>query len=167
MSSKKNEYFQDTYFDFVFALNIDCGYTLEPPRRCGFIHNLCFGAKIRKIGIPLHTPVFTIKVGFKGVFITRSCVRAVLCYSSCFHLKPFYVCNCAGESLVHVENALKLPYADIMIYILAMTYAYCIILTYSETMKLFACLLALACVILASEVAARRGKRRICYVMLY
>ena len=36
-------------------------------------HNLCFGVKIRKIGIPLQTPVFYIKVGFKGVFITRTC----------------------------------------------------------------------------------------------
>ena len=32
-------------------------------------HNLCFGAKIRKIGIPLHTPVCYIKVGYKGVYI--------------------------------------------------------------------------------------------------
>ena len=36
-------------------------------------HNLCFGAKIRKIGIPLHTPVFLYKVGFKGAFIARTC----------------------------------------------------------------------------------------------
>ena len=28
-----------------------------------------FGAKIRKIGIPLHTPV----VGFEGVYIARTC----------------------------------------------------------------------------------------------
>ena len=48
----------------IFAQNIDCGYTLEPPRRGGSneypqtsTHNLCFGAKIRKIGLPLHTPV--------------------------------------------------------------------------------------------------------------
>ena len=34
-------------------------------------HNLCFGAKIRKIGIPLQTPVFLYKVGFKGVYITQ------------------------------------------------------------------------------------------------
>ena len=42
-------------------------------------HNLCFGAKIRKkIGIPVHTPVLLyIKVGFKGVFITRTCFRNV------------------------------------------------------------------------------------------
>ena len=40
----------------IFAQNIDCVYTLEPPRGGGgggSTHNLCFGAKIRKIGIPL------------------------------------------------------------------------------------------------------------------
>ena len=36
-------------------------------------HNLCFGAKIRKIGIPLQTPFSYIKVGFKGLFIARTC----------------------------------------------------------------------------------------------
>ena len=37
-------------------------------------HNLCFGAKIRKIGIPLHTPALLyIKVGYKGVFISLTC----------------------------------------------------------------------------------------------
>ena len=39
-------------------------------------HNLCFGAKFRKKGIPLHiTPVLLlyIKVGFKGVYITWTC----------------------------------------------------------------------------------------------
>ena len=39
----------------IFAQNIDCGYTFERPRR--------FGAKIRKIGIPLHTPVLLYKSG--------------------------------------------------------------------------------------------------------
>ena len=29
-------------------------------------HNLCFGAKIRKIGIPLHTPVLLYKSGVQG-----------------------------------------------------------------------------------------------------
>ena len=32
-------------------------------------HNLCFGAKIRKIGIPLHTPVLLYKSGV----ILRTC----------------------------------------------------------------------------------------------
>ena len=65
----KNENFPLKNFDIflIFAQNIDCGYTLEPPRRVPTIyvleavltstHNLCFGAKIRKIGIPLQTPV--------------------------------------------------------------------------------------------------------------
>ena len=62
----------------MFAQNIDCGYTLEPPQRVPTIyvlegeavltctHNLCFGAKIRKIGIPLHTPVLLYKSGVQG-----------------------------------------------------------------------------------------------------
>ena len=36
-------------------------------------HNLCFGAKIRKICKPLYTPVCYIKVGFEGVYISRAC----------------------------------------------------------------------------------------------
>ena len=57
----KNENFQWKFFDIflIFAQNIDCGCTLEPPH-----HNLCFGAKIRKIGLPPHTPVLLYKSGF-------------------------------------------------------------------------------------------------------
>ena len=36
-------------------------------------HNLCFGAKIRKIGIPLHTPVMLNKSGVLGLYISRTC----------------------------------------------------------------------------------------------
>ena len=36
-------------------------------------HNLCFGAKIRKIGIPCIPQFCYIKVGFKGVYISRTC----------------------------------------------------------------------------------------------
>ena len=36
-------------------------------------HSLCFGAKIRKIGIPLHTPVLLYKSEVKGGYITRTC----------------------------------------------------------------------------------------------
>ena len=35
-------------------------------------HNLCFGAKIRKIGKLLQTPVL-LYMGFKGVFIAQTC----------------------------------------------------------------------------------------------
>ena len=53
------------YIFLIFAQNIDCGYTLEPLAEAVLTstHNLCFGAKIKKIGIPLHTPVLLYKSG--------------------------------------------------------------------------------------------------------
>ena len=69
----KNELFQWKFLDIflIFAQNIDCGYTLKAVLRS--THNLCFGAKIRKIGIPMQTPFFYIKVGLKGVSFSRTC----------------------------------------------------------------------------------------------
>ena len=64
-----HENFHKKNFDvfLIFAQNIDCGCTLEPPRRGEAVltstHNLCFGAKIRKIGIPPHAPVLLCKSG--------------------------------------------------------------------------------------------------------
>ena len=48
-----NENFQKKIFNIflIFAQNIDCGYTLELPRRVPTIYVL--EPKIRKIGIPL------------------------------------------------------------------------------------------------------------------
>ena len=51
------------YIFLIFAQNIDCGYT----------HNLCFEAKIRKIGILLQTPVFLYKSGVQGVYFSWPC----------------------------------------------------------------------------------------------
>ena len=51
---------------FLFLLqNIDCGYTLEPPRGGGSNEypQSMFWSKNNKIGIPLHTPVFLYKNG--------------------------------------------------------------------------------------------------------
>ena len=42
----------------IFAQNIEAVLTST--------HNLCFGAKIRKIGITLHTPVLLYKNGVQG-----------------------------------------------------------------------------------------------------
>ena len=48
--------------------------------RSNRLGDLCFGAQIRKIGIPLHTPVFFyIKVGVKGVYISRTCFSDAMC----------------------------------------------------------------------------------------
>ena len=49
----------------MFARNIDHGCMLEQLAE-GVLtstHNLCFGTQIRKIGIPLQTPVFVYKSG--------------------------------------------------------------------------------------------------------
>ena len=43
-------------------------------------HNVCFGSKIRKLGIPLQTPVFLCKSGVYRVCISRTCFPDV-CHS--------------------------------------------------------------------------------------
>ena len=83
----KIENFQLIFFFFFFFFiflsfteNIDCGYTLEPPRRGGsneYLQSMCFGAKRRKIGIPLHTPVYYVIEGYTGVLISRICFPGV------------------------------------------------------------------------------------------
>ena len=51
-TTKNNEKFQIKISDIfhISAQNIDCGYSLEPPRRGGSneYHNLCLWAEIRK-----------------------------------------------------------------------------------------------------------------------
>ena len=56
----KNEDLQQKFFDIflIFAQNIDCGEAVLTNT-----HKLCYEAKIRKIGIPLHTPFFLYKSG--------------------------------------------------------------------------------------------------------
>ena len=46
----------------ISAQNIDCGYSLEPPRRdsSNEYHNLCFWTEIRKITYTPVNPSFTI-----------------------------------------------------------------------------------------------------------
>ena len=63
-------FFQRKIFDIflIFAQNIECGYTLEPPRRCGSNEypQSMFWSKNRKVDIPLHTPVLLYKSGVQG-----------------------------------------------------------------------------------------------------
>ena len=50
----------------IFAQNIDCEYTLEPPWGDGsneYPQSIFWSKKKRKIGIPLQTPVFLYKSG--------------------------------------------------------------------------------------------------------
>ena len=79
-------------------------YPLKPHFVC--IHNLCFGSKIRKIGIPLHTFFFIKKRGVYGVYVSRTCFHDALCFcqyyldvttsqnlsiSDCHHHSNYYV----------------------------------------------------------------------------
>ena len=82
MSPPKFEYFQIKTNSVIFRISaqiIDCGYSLEPPRRGGssdFSQSMFFLSEIRKI---MYTPVnpqcYYIKVGFKGVKIIQACFR--------------------------------------------------------------------------------------------
>ena len=85
------ENFQLKNFDIflIFAQHIDNLWVLVRTAVLMSTHNICFGAKIRKIGIPLHTSVFFyIKVGFKGVYITQTFFLMVTdCSDFEYHVK--------------------------------------------------------------------------------
>ena len=65
----KNDYFQSKNCNtfLIFAQNIDCEAVLTST------HNQCFGVKIRKIIYPCKPQFYYIRVGCKGVFVTRNC----------------------------------------------------------------------------------------------
>ena len=77
----KNEKFQKKIFDIflIFAQNIDCGYTLEPPRRGSSNEYpqsmFCIKNKKNRYTVPCIPQFCYIKVGFKGVYIIRTCFR--------------------------------------------------------------------------------------------
>ena len=60
--------------------NIDCGYTLEPPRRGGSNEypQSMFWSTNKKNRYTPAKPFFHIKVGFKGVFIAWTCFPDVM-----------------------------------------------------------------------------------------
>ena len=66
----KNENFHWKNVDIflIFAQNIDCGYTLEPPRQgsSNEYPQSMFWSKNKKIDIPLQTPDFLYKGGVQG-----------------------------------------------------------------------------------------------------
>ena len=55
-------------------------------------HNLCFEAKIRKIGIPLQAPVYYIKVGYEGVYSFHGHVVLTLGLSIYLVNSTFFAC---------------------------------------------------------------------------
>ena len=78
----KNDNFQMKIFDIFekylrdISQNIDCGYTLEPPQRGGsneYPLSMFWSKNKKKYVYPSKPHFFYIKVGCKGVFITRIC----------------------------------------------------------------------------------------------
>ena len=77
---KKNEIFQIKNSDIfhISAQNIDCGYSLEPPRRGGsnVYPQSMFLSRNKKNNVnPCKPQFYYIKVGFTGVKIIQVCFR--------------------------------------------------------------------------------------------
>ena len=71
---QKNENFQIKFFDIfhISAQNIDCGYSLEPPRRGGsneYPQSMFLSRNKKNNVYPCKPQFYYIKVGFKGVKI--------------------------------------------------------------------------------------------------
>ena len=78
----KNENFQIKNSDIfpISAQNIDCGYSLEPPRRGGSneYQQSMFLIRNKKNNVyPFKPQFYYIKVGFKGIKIIKVCFRDV------------------------------------------------------------------------------------------
>ena len=67
------------YF-LIFAQNIVCRYTLEPPHRGGsneYPQSMFWSKNKKKIYKPMHTPNLLYRMWFKRVYITRTCFRDI------------------------------------------------------------------------------------------
>ena len=73
--------FQRKIFDIflIFAQNITCGYTLEPPRRGGSNEypQSMFRSKNKKKRYPGKPQFYYIKVGYQGIFVAWTCFADV------------------------------------------------------------------------------------------
>ena len=74
----KNENFQIKNSDIfhISAQNIDCGYSLEPPRRDGsneYPQSMCLSRNKKNNVYPCKTQFSYIKMGFMGVKIILAC----------------------------------------------------------------------------------------------
>ena len=66
------------FFLFLLKLNIDCGYTLELPQQGGskeYPQSMFWRKKKNKKNWYCIPQFYNIKVGYKGVFISRTCFR--------------------------------------------------------------------------------------------
>ena len=68
-------------------------------------HNLCFGAKIRRKVYPCKPKFYYIKVGCKGVFVTRTCFRDD-------NSKFLWPCYFAGYTRIAVSDISNRQYVE-------------------------------------------------------
>ena len=78
--SPKNENFQikNSYILHISDENIDCGYSLEPPRRGGsneYPQSMFLSRNQTNNVYPCKPQFYYIKVGFKGFKIIKACFR--------------------------------------------------------------------------------------------
>ena len=78
----KNVNFQMKKYNvfLIFAQNIDCGYMLEPPHRGGsneYPRSMFWSKNKKKYVYPCKPQFYYMKVGCKGVLVTRTCFRDV------------------------------------------------------------------------------------------
>ena len=69
-------------------------------------HNVCFGLKMTKLCISLQTPVFYIKVGFKGVYISYICFPDVQLIE--FYYTTRSLIGITFDSLMRYRNNFKM-----------------------------------------------------------
>ena len=67
-------------------------------------HNLCFEAKIRKNVYPCKPQIYYIKVGCKGVFVTRTCVRDGLAMKNLFNPPSSLSLSVSSSSLKYTKT---------------------------------------------------------------
>ena len=70
-TTKNWQFFQIKNSDIfhISAQNIDCGYSLEPPRRGEYPQSMFFSKNNKNNVYPCNLQLYYIKVGFKGVKI--------------------------------------------------------------------------------------------------
>ena len=74
--SKIDNFQQKNDIFLMFAPNIDCGCTLEPPRRGGsneYPQSMFWNKNKKNRYTPANPSFFYIMVGFTGVYIARTC----------------------------------------------------------------------------------------------
>ena len=117
-TKKKNFQIKNSDIFHISVQNIDCGYSLEPPRRGGSNEypQSMFRAEIKKNNVyPCKPQFYYIKVGFMGVKIIYVCFRDGMANSESAMLiiREFFNTDLYFFAQVGLSNIIKHAYANI------------------------------------------------------